>query len=76
MSKTMIPGIAAQHAIITAECIKTHGFEGAFDEAARRLKLAYIGCRDSIDGGSEVHVVVTIDHSTNPRFTRPRDVDG
>lgn len=43
---TKIPGISALHTIITPTCIALHGDEGmgAFDEAARRLRVEYAHC--------------------------------
>ena len=63
---TVTPGIAACHAYITRECLRQRGFEGAIDEALARIKREYIACRASIDTGSTPHIVLTIDHSTQP----------
>ncbi len=41
MIETKIPGIQAQHAVITPLCRLNRTAEGAFEEALRRLKESY-----------------------------------
>lgn len=41
MSQTVIPGLKAQHVIISDACIKLHGADGAFNIAVERLKKDY-----------------------------------
>ena len=61
---TLVPGPAAIHAVITPECIRVRGREGAIDEAMKRARNALA---ESVDGwhgqgrGDAVkfHVVVT-----------------
>lgn len=59
-----IPGAAAQHAIITPECIAGRGEEGAVDEALARLRVSALdaikGWRDS-ERQPRFHLVLTVE---------------
>lgn len=59
-----VPGICAQHAIITEQCRQNRGDAGAFNEAMRRLFMAYegslVGWRSQ---GKEpnIHVILSVE---------------
>ena len=59
-----IPGTPARHAIITENCMKTHGDLGAFDEGVRRLREEY---QSILNGWGErakeltFHIVLTVE---------------
>ena len=61
-----IPGIQAQHAIISGNCMRTHGELGAFDEAAKILRKEY---KAIIDGWGKqakdltFHLVLTMERA-------------
>lgn len=61
---TKIPGIKAQHAIITDNCRNIHGTDGAFVEAIERLKKNYDNCVEGWDEqkvkGVNYHLVLVI----------------
>lgn len=60
---TEVPGIKAQHAIITDECRAGRGEEGAIDEALARIRAEYLLCVPPWRGtrGVNFHVVLTVD---------------
>lgn len=62
MSKTDVPGMCAQHAIITQDCRKGRGDDGAFEEAVRRLRREY---EHAVKGWGDYpvnfHVVLTVE---------------
>ena len=61
MAKTTIPGIKAQHAIISDVCIETHGSDGAFAIAVDRLKKEYDRAVKGWRGqGAKLHLVLVV----------------
>ena len=42
--KSTIPGLKAQHVIVTPACRSGRGVEGAIDEALRRIREEYLAC--------------------------------
>lgn len=58
-----IPGIAAQHAIITDVCRTNRGDEGAIDEALTRLKKEFLSTVEywPIGTGTQFHLVLTVE---------------
>ena len=63
MSASSIPGMKAEHAIITDACRENRGDEGAFDEAVRRLREQYIACVAGWKDrpGVKFHVALTVE---------------
>lgn len=63
MSGTRIPGIKAQHAMITDQCRVNRGDIGAIDEALARLRVAAINCLPGwpTDQGVNFHLVLTVE---------------
>jgi hypothetical protein len=56
-----VPGITAKHAIVTPECRENRGKDGAFEEAARRLREEYdIILASPENSDVEFHVVLTV----------------
>ncbi len=72
MSETRIPGIKAQHAIITDQCRVNKGDEAAIDEALGRLHHEYMQPATvpaNMGKGVNFHVVLTVERP-------PRDPNG
>lgn len=67
-----LPGIKAQHAIITDTCRQNRGDEGAIDEALARLKQEYLATLKFWPIGKDVtfHVALTVDKPVATRKDR------
>ena len=62
-----IPGIPAKHAIISDDCRRGRGDDGAIDEAIRRMREAYdqlMKCWP-VGRGTKFHVVLTVECDRN-----------
>lgn len=58
---TVVPGMKAQHAIITEVCRLSRGHDGAFDEAVARLREEYDSLfREGVPNPMEVHLVLSV----------------
>lgn len=62
-----VPGIVAQHAIITPNCRKVHGTEKALDVALARVRDEYLACA-ALDCNDEANyrVVLSIERPDPP----------
>jgi len=69
MSETIIPGLAAKHAIVTPECRFNRTVVGALEEALERLECEYLICTRLPDNkGATYHFVLTIERpETGPK---------
>ena len=65
MKETIIPGIKAQHSIISDKCRSTHGNPGAFHEAVKRLEeIYYKTCEGwTIGKGAKINIVMTVERN-------------
>lgn len=57
-----VPGMAAEHLVITNNCRRLHGDTGAFDEAVRRARKHYDTiCKGrGLEKGLEIHLVLVV----------------
>lgn len=62
MATTTLPGLKAEHLVISAKCIETHGDLGALDIAFEKLKKQYLMLVDvwGEQEGFEIHLAATI----------------
>lgn len=58
---TQVPGIKAQHAIITKVCRANRTTDGAFDEAVARLRREYVACQNEANQEANFHLVLTVE---------------
>lgn len=58
-----IPGIAAQHAVITPQCRSGKTAGGAFEEAVERLRQEYEACQNDANTDANFHLVLTVERS-------------
>lgn len=58
-----VPGIVAQHVIITGHCRENRGDDGAFDEAVERLRVVYdrVASGWATGSGLKMHLVLTVE---------------
>ena len=62
MSETILPGLKAQHSIITPECLQNRGRDGAIAEALARARRQLGPCIDGWKGTpANFHVAVTVE---------------
>lgn len=66
---TKLPGAVAAHAIISDDCRRNRGNEGAFEEAIVRLRKQYDQIVDGWPIGSDVkiHLALTIERPGETR---------
>lgn len=59
----ILPGMIAEHAIISDTCRENRGDMGAFDEAVRRLREEYARCIEGWRGtpGVTFHLALTVE---------------
>lgn len=71
---TIVPGIKAQHAVISDTCRTGLGEYMAFEEAMRRLRHAYEqACNGwTIGKGAKIHVVLTVQRPDEPDNPPPK----
>jgi hypothetical protein len=61
-----IPGMSAQHAIITPVCRHNKTDMGAFDESVERMRKTYLSCLEGRgEDGSNYHLVLTVETFDN-----------
>ncbi|HSR50924.1 MAG TPA: hypothetical protein VLV83_08845 [Acidobacteriota bacterium] len=62
--KSTVPGIKAQHAVITPTCRAGRGDAGAFEEAVRRLRQEYEACcKPECNAQANFHLVLTVERN-------------
>jgi hypothetical protein len=77
MSETRVPGISAQHAIVSDACRTNRGDEGAIDEALARLRAEAMACMPGwSQRGARFHFVLTVEAGATRRFECWREDDG
>lgn len=61
---TTVPGIKAQHAVISDDCRLNRGNRGAVDEAIARVRVEYESLLEHWPIGKEAkfHLVLTVDY--------------
>ena len=68
MDESTIPGMKAQHAIITPACVAMRGREGAIDEALARARKELEACMAGWEGHDcNFHVAVTVERLGSDR---------
>ncbi len=62
MSKTTLPGIKAKHFIISDNCCKINGEDGAIDYSLQQIREEFIRLRKAWKGKeAKIHVAITIE---------------
>jgi len=67
MADTNVPGLKAQHAVVTPACIDSKGISGACGEALERLRIEFLSCSQYVaNRHAHFHFVLTVDRPNAP----------
>ena len=66
MSETTVPGVCAKHKIVTPECSRVWGGDGAARRALEELMLEYQACnnQENRDAGATFHFMLTVERDS------------